>query len=78
MQVDGLYLGMVLDKENRGFKTQIILNTDDCLKEYHNLKTAGIDFIDQPQYLAIGLAAEFNDDYGNQYILLEERNYNEI
>ena|ERR1700712_726917 len=73
-----LYLGLVVDTENEGFKARIILNTDDCLKDYHNLKTAGIRFNKQPEYLDAGLAAEFNDEYGNQYILLEERNYNEV
>lgn len=73
-----MYLGLVVDKKNQGFKTRIILNTDDCLKDYHNLKTAGVCFNKQPEYLGIGLAAEFNDDYGNQYILLEERDYNEL
>ena len=77
MNSDDLYLGLVVDKENQGFKTRIILNTSDCLKDYHQLKSAGICFNKQPEYLAIGLSAEFNDDYGNQYILLEERNYNE-
>ncbi|MEO6523076.1 MAG: VOC family protein [Mucilaginibacter sp.] len=72
-----LYLGLVVDKDNMGFKTRIILNTTDCLKDYHQLKAAGICFNKQPEYLAIGLSAEFNDDYGNQYILLEERNYNQ-
>lgn len=78
IRINGMYLGLTLDKENTGFKTRVILNTDDCLKDYHNMKTAGVDFKTQPQYLAIGLAAEFSDTYGNHYILLEERNYNEI
>jgi len=80
MQVNNTetYLNLQLDKHNSGFKTRIILNTDDCLKDYHDLKTKGINFKEQPQYLTIGLSAEFNDNYGNQYVLLEERNYNEL
>lgn len=72
------YLNLVVDKDKNGFKSRIILNTDDCLKDYHDLKTQGIDFKDQPQYLSAGLYAEFNDNYGNEYVLLEERNYNEL
>lgn len=72
------YLGLVVDTQRSGFKARIILNTDDCLKDYHQLKTAGVCFNKQPEYLDIGLAAEFNDDYGNEYILLEERNYNDL
>lgn len=55
----------------------IILNTDDCLNDYHTLKTSGVVFIDEPQYLPIGLAAYFSDTWGNKFLLLEERNYNE-
>ncbi|MGF7082870.1 VOC family protein [Mucilaginibacter sp. UYCu711] len=72
------YVNLVEDKGESGFKSRIILSTDDCLKDYHNLKTLGIDFKEQPQYLAVGLCAEFNDNYGNAYVLLEERNYNEL
>lgn len=72
------YLNLVVDTEKAGFKTRIILNTEDCLKDYHHLKTKGIDFKDQPQYLSAGLYAEFNDNYGNEFVLLEERNYNEL
>jgi catechol 2,3-dioxygenase-like lactoylglutathione lyase family enzyme len=72
------YLNLVEDKKNSGFKTRVILNTEDCLKDYHQLKTNGIDFKEQPQYNAVGLCVEFNDDYGNEYLLLEERNYNDL
>jgi catechol 2,3-dioxygenase-like lactoylglutathione lyase family enzyme len=72
------YLNLVVDKEKAGFKTRIILNTEDCLKDYHHLKTQGVDFKNQPQYLSAGLYAEFNDNYGNEFVLLEERNYNEL
>lgn len=72
------YLNLVVDKEKAGFKTRVILNTEDCLKDYHHLKTQGVDFKNQPQYLSAGLYAEFNDNYGNEFVLLEERNYNEL
>jgi hypothetical protein len=73
-----LCIGLVEDKQNTGFKTRIVLATDDCLKDYHNLKLAGVSFEKQPRYLSNGLSAEFSDSYGNQYVLLEERNYNEL
>jgi len=73
-----LCIGLVEDKLNTGFKTRIVLATDDCLKDYHNLKLAGVSFEKQPRYLSNGLSAEFSDSYGNQYVLLEERNYNEL
>ncbi|RZA00417.1 MAG: hypothetical protein EOP47_14030 [Sphingobacteriaceae bacterium] len=58
------------------FKTCIILNTDDCVNDHHWLKVAGVDFNTEPQYLPIGLVAEFNDPGGNKFLLLEERDYN--
>ena len=72
------FLGLMEDPNGAGFKSKIILSTDDCLKDYHSLKMAGVIFENQPRYLQIGLAAEFLDDCGNQYTLLEERNYNEL
>jgi len=72
------YLNLVVDKEKNGFKSRVILNTEDCLKDYHQLKTQGVDFKEQPQYLSTGLSAEFNDHYGNEFVLLEERNYNDL
>ena len=78
IKVDDLFLSVTVPEQDAGFKTRLILNTDDCLKDYHHLKAAGIIFKTEPQYLTVGLAAEFNDDYDNQYILLEERNYNDV
>ncbi|OCX52516.1 hypothetical protein BEL04_13740 [Mucilaginibacter sp. PPCGB 2223] len=72
------YLNLVMDENKDGFKSRIILSTDDCLKDYHQLKTQGIDFKGQPQYLSSGLYAEFCDNYGNEYVLLEERDYTEV
>ncbi|MBW4891690.1 hypothetical protein KXQ82_18340 [Mucilaginibacter sp. HMF5004] len=78
MQINGICLALTVDETNSGAKTRVIFNSDDCLKDYHNLKSTGIAFNTPPQYLPIGLAAEFNDDYGNEYVLLEERNYNDL
>jgi len=71
------YLNLVIDKDNAGFKSRVVLNTEDCLKDYHHLKTQGVDFKNQPQYLSSGLYAEFYDNYGNEFVLLEERDYTE-
>jgi predicted enzyme related to lactoylglutathione lyase len=58
-------------------KSNIIINTADCLNDYHLLRTAGVFFCKSPAYLPAGLAAEFLDPAGNKFMLLEERNYNE-
>jgi len=54
----------------------IVINTDDCLREYYNLrKVEEIAFYGKPKYLPEGLAFEAADKWGNGYILLEKRNY---
>jgi hypothetical protein len=57
---------------------RIILNSYDCLSDYHALKMAGVIFYNEPQYLPMGLGAEFRDPSGNHYLLIEERAYNDI
>jgi hypothetical protein len=54
----------------------IVINTDDCLRDYYNLKKAEeIHSCSKPKYLPEGLAFEATDKWGNGYILLEKRNY---
>jgi len=59
------------------FNNLIVLNTDDCLREYHKLHEAGINFCSEPQYIPLGLGAEFLDPAGNRFLLLETRKYAE-
>ena len=80
LQASNLDVALVVAESNGAnvFKSCIILNTEDCLKDYHLYKTAGVFFYAAPRYLPTGLAAEFLDPAGNRFILLEERNYTEI
>lgn len=55
----------------------IIINTEDCIKDYHDLMAQGVEIIKKPQYTALGLAAEITDGEGNLYTLLEERDYSD-
>jgi predicted enzyme related to lactoylglutathione lyase len=59
-------------------KCRIVVNTDDCLNDYHTLKLAGIHFYNEPQYMPIGLGVEFMDPSGNRCLLIEERSYNNL
>ncbi len=59
-------------------KCSMVVSTDDCLNDYHNMKTAGIKFYNEPQYTPTGLRAEFIDPSGNRCLLIEERNYNSL
>lgn len=56
-------------------KAIIIFNTENCLKQYHEITQNGIAFSHKPYYVSAGMIAEFKDKEGNQFILLEERSY---
>ncbi|RDC56813.1 hypothetical protein DU508_06305 [Pedobacter chinensis] len=56
---------------------QVILNSSDVLEDYCRLKANGVEFSKKPVYLSEGLSAAFSDPYGNEYVILEQRNYNE-
>lgn len=71
-----LFLVVLTDADSAYARSQIIINSYDCLSDYHNLKLAGIVFFNEPHYLPMGLGAEFSDPSGNQYLLIEERSYN--
>jgi catechol 2,3-dioxygenase-like lactoylglutathione lyase family enzyme len=71
-----LFLIIANSGENSNSAGCIILNTHDCLNDYHTLKLAGVCFCKAPRYLPMGLAAEFLDPGNNRVLLLEERTYN--
>ncbi|HTD99663.1 MAG TPA: VOC family protein [Mucilaginibacter sp.] len=73
-----IFIVVVKDTANEYRRGHIVLNSDDCLNDYHNLKMAGVTFCNEPQYLPIGLGIEFIDPSGNRYLLIEERSYNSL
>lgn len=56
-------------------KAVIILNTENCLQQYHEITKNGVVFNHKPYYVSAGMIADFTDKEGNQFILLEERSY---
>ncbi|HEY0895039.1 MAG TPA: VOC family protein, partial [Sphingobacteriaceae bacterium] len=46
---------------------RIVLNTDDCLRDYYRLKNQGVVFLGQPEYLSVGLTVHFTDPSGNVF-----------
>jgi len=56
-------------------KAIIIFNTENCLKQYHEITKNGVVFNHKPYYVSAGMIADFTDKEGNQFILLEERSY---
>ncbi|MVN23317.1 VOC family protein [Mucilaginibacter arboris] len=73
----GLQISLINSEGIKGHTTIVILNTTDCIKDYHELKAAGIHFIAKPSYTESGMFAKFEDPSDNVYILLEERIYSE-
>lgn len=59
-------------------KSIIVLNTENCLEDYQKMKSSGVKFYGEPHFLGSGLLAEFEDSSGNRFVLLEEREYEEI
>jgi hypothetical protein len=71
-----VFIVILMDVNRKHLRDRIIINSYDCLRDYHNLKMAGVVFDNEPHYLPLGLGAEFSDPAGNQYLLIEERSYN--
>ena len=65
------------EQKHQNQTNKIVLTSDDCLEDYCRLKSRGVVFKKSPCYLSEGLSIEFSDPYGNDFIILEQRNYNE-
>lgn len=65
------------ERKHQNQTNKIVLNSDDCLEDYCRLKSRGVIFKKTPSYLSEGLSVEFSDPYGNNFTILEQRNYNE-
>ncbi|MCX2454046.1 hypothetical protein OQX61_22445 [Pedobacter sp. PLR] len=53
----------------------IVIYTQDCLRDFCNLKRQGFQMVSAPVYGKKGLTCEFYDPWGNLTLLLEERDY---
>lgn len=73
-----VFFAIIKDNGNDYRRCRIVVNTDDCLNDYHIMKMAGVTFYNEPEYLPMGLGAEFMDPSGNRCLLIEERSYNNL
>lgn len=73
-----IFILIVKDYGYGNKKCSMVVSSDDCLNDYHNMRMAGIQFYNEPQYTSDGLKAEFIDPSGNKCLLIEERNYNNL
>jgi len=77
VKVDGDTNIFLSEHKHQNQTNKILLTSDDCLEDYCRLKSRGVIFKKAPSYLSEGLSIEFSDPYGNDFIILEQRNYNE-
>jgi hypothetical protein len=56
---------------------QRIINTTDCLRDFYNMATNGLNVLNKPHYVPEGLIFEAVDPWGNRYTFLEKRDYTE-
>jgi len=66
-----------LHADTDDYNSPIVINTDDCLKDYYLLDKQGIQFDGIPGYTSLGLKAVAVDNNGTRYTLLEHRDYSD-
>lgn len=54
-----------------GGRVFLFLNTDDFWRDYHDMKSKGIEFVRDPKEQDYGIVAVFKDLYGNLWDLLQ-------
>jgi hypothetical protein len=59
--------------DQNGFN--LVINTTDCLHDFYNMATDGLNILSKPHYVAEGLVFEALDPWGNRYTFLEKRDY---
>ncbi len=53
----------------------LVINTTDCLNDFHHIGPDGLSILNKPHYIPEGLAFEILDPWGNKYTFLERRDY---
>ena len=56
-----------------GGRVFLFLHTDDFQRDYQEMKSKGIRFLEEPRYEAYGTVIVFEDLYGNKWDLLESK-----
>ena len=59
----------------KGAASGIFLTTDDCRAAYEELKSRGVEFIDEPEERPYGIDAGFRDPSGNHIRLTELKEF---
>ena len=59
--------------ERVGQGTSWVFNTDDCRETHETWSARGVHFTSSPEDVPWGVQAQFQDLYGNNFVLLEPR-----
>ncbi len=57
--------------DQTGGRVFLFLQTDDCRRDYEELRSRGVQFTDEPRDGSYGTAAVFVDLYGNRWDLVQ-------
>jgi predicted enzyme related to lactoylglutathione lyase len=63
---------------SKGYAGTIFLTTDDCQASYEELKSRGVDFVEQPEERPYGIDSSFRDPSGNHIRLTQVRELAEV
>jgi predicted enzyme related to lactoylglutathione lyase len=58
---------------SKGFAGTIFLTTDDIHSSYEELKSRGVEFVDEPEEQPYGIDSSFRDPSGNDFRLTQVR-----
>ena len=61
----------VEDLTAKGFAGTVFLTTDDCQRDYEQLKSRGVEFTEAPEERPYGIDCGFRDPSGNSFRLTE-------
>jgi predicted enzyme related to lactoylglutathione lyase len=57
----------------KGFAGTVFLTTEDCRAEYEELKSRGVEFVEEPEERPYGIDSSFRDPSGNHIRLTQVR-----
>jgi predicted enzyme related to lactoylglutathione lyase len=57
----------------KGFAGTIFLATEDCQASYEELKSRGVEFVEEPEERPYGIDSAFRDPSGNHFRLTQVR-----
>jgi uncharacterized glyoxalase superfamily protein PhnB len=63
--------GQVRDLMAKGFAGTLFLTTDDCRAKYQELKSRGVEFVEEPEERPYGIDCGFRDPSGNHLRLTQ-------